>query len=140
MEADQSESAALPVFNLRPAKRRKIFRQRREDVDSGLEENPSGAVSLGSLFAVEESPTVSLPDTQVDDGLSLSNVLRMRKAAQRKKGGVEFSSSTTQPQAPTNTPPSPTVTQVPDSSAVVSMINSRFAPPTGQVADVDKHM
>ena len=140
MEVDQSESAALPAFSFRPAKRRKVFRQRREDADSGSEKETSGSASPGPLVAVKGSPTALLSEAQGDDGLSLSEVLRMRKAAQRRKDGVEFCSSTPQPQATSVAPPSPTVTQASETSTAISMINSRFAPPTGQVADVDKHM
>ena len=126
--------------SFRPSKRQKIFRQRKGSEDDDSDGDMSSPASPARSALGEASPLYP-PSDGKEDNFSLSDVLRMRKVAQRRKGGVEFSSSTPQPQASFIAPaPPPSAEQSTALSNPVSLIHSRFAPPTGQVADVDKHM
>ena len=75
-----------------------------------------------------------------DEPLSVAEILRQRKAAVRRKGGIEFTSSHT----PVSTAPQISdalVVKEDDIPAEIKSVIERFAPQTGQVSDVaDKHM
>ena len=111
----------LPATSFRSVKRRRIFRQR----------DPSDSPLLGE----SASPDPQLVDA--DRGPSPSvNTVRQRPA-RRRLGGIEF----------TSTQPSYNVDR--DANAATQRLGStenqhdvghRFAPQTGQIADVDKHM
>ena len=125
------------TFGFRPAKRRKVFRQRPAAESDSERETPAPISPTAAVAAVNSSE--SSPAESQDEGISLAEVLRKRKAAQRRKGGVEFSSSTPQPQTSIAAPPAP-VQATSENLQPTSLIHSRFAAPTGQAADVDKHM
>ena len=128
---------SVATFSFRPAKRRKVFRQRPAAESDSEGETPAPISPTAAATTVNSSESGSAESQ--NEGISLAEVLRKRKGAQRRKGGVEFSSSTPQPQASIAAPPAP-IQATSEVLQPVSLIQARFAAPTGQAADVDKHM
>lgn len=132
----------------RPFKRRKFYRKRANDDDAGQEELPSISNSKSRPYIPTEPLTQpSTPSDNEDhaDGqsqLPIAEVLRHRRAAQRRRAGIEFTNAT--PVVEGSTPPTPRagdeVLDNEDSLDKILTVVDRFAPQTGQVADVDKHM
>ncbi|MDI1489799.1 MAG: hypothetical protein OHK93_000997 [Ramalina farinacea] len=133
----------------RPAKRRKFYRKRAtsEDGESNEVTRPSHSPSHLSPAQALQDPTddvASPPPIQADDQstVSVADLLRLRKAAQRRRGGVEFTS------AASNASPAPQpstalieLEERQDVPADIKAVISRFAPQTGQVTEeADKHM
>ena len=133
----------------RPAKRRKFYRKR-----ANSEDEQSNEVSQQSHSPPHISPTQALqdpaddaaspPPIQADDQstVSVADLLRLRKAAQRRRGGVEFTSAASN--ASPAPPPSNALIELEerqDVPADIKAVISRFAPQTGQVTEeADKHM
>ena len=133
----------------RPAKRRKFYRKRAnsDDEESNEVSRPSHSPSHPSPAQALEDPTddvASPPPTEADDQstVSVADLLRLRKAAQRRRGGVEFTS------AASNASPAPQSSNAlvefeeqQDVPENIKAVISRFAPQTGQVTEeADKHM
>ena len=82
------------------------------------------------------------PQDQISDEepLSVAEILRQRKAALRRKGGIEFSNTSSY--ASTTAQTSDSLINNEDATpADIRSVIERFAPQTGQVSDVaDKHM
>ena len=138
--------AADQIF--RPAKRRKIYRKRRDEDDSEsnttkqLHQPESTApLTLDELIITHGEATLKPEVQQGNDTLSATGLLRLRKAGQRKRGGVEFSNSNSIGQ---NISLSSQIKDLhPENDDAITSIEkvvNRFAPQTGLVADVDKHM
>lgn len=134
----------------RPFKRRRFYRKRVDSSQSdqaALAETPGSSNSTPNLPSIDHTParppTHPLETIDGDDhsSLSVADILRRRRATQRKRAGIEFTNATA----------------VQESSAVEAIagdglldkeasldkiltVVDRFAPQTGQVADVDKHM
>ncbi|KAI4238127.1 MAG: hypothetical protein LQ349_001330 [Xanthoria aureola] len=134
----------------RPLKRRRFYRKHPDslqDDQATLAETPASSNSTPNPPSIDHTPAEPSihPLETVDDddhpSLSVADLLRRRRTTQRKRAGIEF----------TNTP------AVQESGAVESVagdgpldkeasldkiltVVDRFAPQTGQVADVDKHM
>lgn len=141
-----------PEF-VRPAKRRKHFRKK-IDAEADEDETPTGTLTAVAPVAEPEAMTVdelishgaevssSVHASPEDTQLSTQDLIRLRKAAQRRKGGIEFSNH------PTPSPAPETARQVVANDDVedevpedIKRVISRFAPQTGQVTDDnDKHM
>lgn len=130
----------------RLTKRRKFYRKRTEDEDH--ESSTSAAQTYASPLTLDELvisqdiiPTN--PARGDNSSLSVTGILRQRKAAQRKRGGIEFSNATTTSitalAAPR--PSSALITSKNDALTDIEAVVNRFTPQTGQVVDVDnKHM
>ncbi len=134
----------------RPLKRPRFYRKHPDslqDDQAALAETPASSNSTPNPPSIDHTPAEPSirPLETVDDddhpSLSVADLLRRRRATQRKRAGIEF----------TNAP------AVQESGAVESLagdgplekeasldkiltVVDRFAPQTGQVADVDKHM
>ncbi|MCJ1281794.1 hypothetical protein MMC26_001117 [Xylographa opegraphella] len=130
----------------RPAKRRKFYRRRAESEQEDPAPAPLNtlpqqpALTLDELITSEGvAPEPSSPDT--DPQHSVAEILRRRKAAQRKRAGIEFSnSSNAAPYHAASQFSSASTTAESIPSAIDAVIN-RFTPQTGHVVDVDnKHM
>jgi hypothetical protein len=141
------DGAAAPLFRSRASKRRKIvFRKRRADSDD--EEPPSevqnsipSPAAQSEVTTPEERPqSKDGPVEQASGQSSLAEILRQRRMANRRKGGLHFSSSTRQPSTDMQLPAEiDTVTDRPD--PVLNPLQNRFAKQTGQVAGLyDKQM
>lgn len=130
----------------RPAKRRKFYRKRFEDEEpenstiAASETPPSISLTLDELVIARGI----LPGTELQDdnsASSIADIIRQRKAAQRKRAGIEFTNTTTAPKSsPATTSLSKALIGKDEVAADLEMVVNRFAPQTGQVADVDKHM
>lgn len=75
-----------------------------------------------------------------EEPLSIAEILRQRKAALRRKGGIEFTKShASTPTAPQRS--DALALKEDDTPADIKLVIERFAPQTGQVSDVaDKHI
>lgn len=87
----------------------------------------------GHLTATQDQKTDEEP-------LSVAEILRQRKTALRRKGGIEFTNSHTS--APSTPQASDAlILKEDDTPADIKLVIERFAPQTGQVSDLaDKHM
>ena len=152
---DPSMNTETTTDNLaRPFKRRKFHRKRPDSPQSdhaALAETLCSSNSTPDLPSIDNTPCEPPPPHSLealddDNGdhrpsLSVAEILRRRRTAQRKRAGIEFTNATA----------------VPDSGAAEAVdgnglldkeasldkilnVVDRFAPQTGQVADVDKHM
>lgn len=133
----------------RPSKRQRFYRKR-ADVDNEDENNPnhpaSSSISISTdSLTIEElisqnsgNSNVTLRTDEVRR-LPVAEILRQRKAAQRRRGGIEFSNSTLATTAILPADDADTENHD-DTVGELKTVVDRFAPQTGQVADVDKHM
>ena len=133
----------------RPTKRRKFYRKRNDEEDeedsdglkafSPYRETTIAPLTLDELAINQGGTSADKQEPSEDNVVSIADILRLRKAAQRKKGGIEF----------TNTSSNSKLDEVQldhnafeadEAVANTEKMVNRFAPQTGQVADVDKHM
>ena len=131
-----------------PFKRRKFYRKR-SDVE---DEHPASTASVESVppqgpMTVEElisqGASEALSKNLDDDTppLSVAEILRQRKAVQRRRGGIEFTNTNPTISKSSNTQSSVASIDKDETPADIKAIINRFAPQTGQVSDVtDKHM
>lgn len=139
---------------LRAAKRRKFYRKRSDAGDNEASDAASqpGIPSIASpeLQTVDElisqNGGMSATDYRAieEDGpFSVAQILRQRKAGQRRRGGIEFSNLTTSSSAPATPLHSDALVEREDEIPEdIKTVVSRFAPQTGQVSESvnDKHM
>ena len=151
MQAIQQNEPTLSDFSTRLAKRRKFYRKRTDDGNDIEDETIHAVSNVGTAttpLTIDELLSrhghISDADERPSDGdtqLSVAEILRRRKATQRRRGGIEFTN------AGADTKISSNVTRTIDTSAdnedtlsETKTVVNRFAPQTGQVADVNKHM
>ncbi|KAI9834955.1 MAG: hypothetical protein M1819_002678 [Sarea resinae] len=147
MDMDLSETAPTSEPLFRPTKRRKFYRKREEDNEDG------GNTSVTTLRTTE--PSIATPPSQADtEGstqstagdlthLSMTDILRLRKAVRSRKGGIEFSArsnNVARGNSPSAGPTSDALIEREQTPEEIQPVVNRFAPQTGQIADVDKHM
>lgn len=130
----------------RPSKRRKFYRKRTDGEDQASPALPFAKPPPPASMTVDELIThhAHLTETQDhntdEEPLSVAEILRQRKAALRRKGGIEFTNS----HASTSSIPQTgdaLIVKEDDTPADIKSVIERFAPQTGQVSDVaDKHM
>lgn len=131
----------------RPAKRRRFYRKR-----TGTEEDDAPHVSAAQSVIVPKVQTIdelvarnghiTKPPTQSEEApLSVAELVRQRKAIQRRRGGIEFTNlnpTTSTIDVPQH---SDTLGEKDDTPADIKLVIGRFAPQTGQVSEAtDKHM
>lgn len=134
-----------------PFKKRKFYRKRTGDQDE-MPDNatvtesqspppPAELLTLDEMISRNsEASLVQIQDQQIAP-LSVAELLRQRKALQRRRAGIAFANTSTA----TSTPlPTAQITHLEpdeqDSPSKLVTVADRFAPQTGQVADVDQHM
>jgi hypothetical protein len=134
-------AATEPLF--RPSKRRKFYRRRND------EESPNhhGEI-VEQLTQTEESGELGghLPSTK--DGVEgieqpIGEILRLRKLGRARKGGIAFTEPIDHPRSTSGAPTEETSGALvikDDTHDEITAVTGRFAPQTGQVVDVDKHM
>lgn len=141
-----TQNASMPP----PFKKRKFYRKRTEFEDE-VPDNAKATESLSSpppseLLTLEEmivqnSNNISQASEDQDGALSVAELLRQRKILQRKKGGIGFANlgvaTSIAPPVPQNTS---LATEDEGAMSKFVTVADRFAPQTGQVADVDQHM
>lgn len=118
----------------RPSKRPRVQRRRaaiEHDTYSDGENDRCRSPLEAELPLVEEN----------EAPLSIADILRRRKDAQRRKGGLEFSlDATANPTSTSSTTLAATPKQAPRSPSE-QIMTTRFAPQTGLVTEeTDKHM
>ena len=147
----EAEASAPGLF--RSSKRRKVYRQRQAQNDEDDQVTQTLESQPLALRGTEEAPEQTSIQTsnlalehQSPDGLNLSfqEVLRQRKAAQRRRGGIEFTNHHDEI-GETSNPTQMLVTKTEDghdeTTADIERLVSRFAPQTGHAAETaDKHM
>ena len=128
---------------LRPSKRRKFYRKRTHTEDEGstlLSVPPSQSMTVDELISHHAHLTETQDQRLDEETFSVAEILRQRKAALRRKGGIEFTNN----HASTSTTAEASdalVVKEDDTPADIKAVIERFAPQTGQVSDVaDKHM
>ena len=133
-----------------PFKKRKFYRKRAEledevsDIAKATESlsspSPSELLTLDEMI-VRHSNGVSKPSRDQAGELSVAELLRHRRALQRRKGGIGFANVGV---ATSMAPPAPQssnlATEEEGTTSKFVTVADRFAPQTGQVADVDQHM
>ncbi|KAI9810357.1 MAG: hypothetical protein M1827_006324 [Pycnora praestabilis] len=132
----------------RPFKRRKFYRKRTandDEKDGGHSPASSHAPTEELSSAISQTSTAPVPNfggDEADAQSVMTGILRRRKAARARWGGIEFTNATHIRQNGSQTTQQPlalTEHEGGTSEEVAAVVN-RFAPQTGQVADVDKHM
>ena len=97
-------------------------------------------MTVDELISHHAHVTQTQDEKPNEEPLSIAEILRQRKAALRRKGGIEFSNT----QSSTSTEPQTNdalAAKEDDIPADIRSVIERFAPQTGQVSDVaDKHM
>jgi hypothetical protein len=137
MSPDNSSEIALSEPLFRPLKRRKFYRKRTDGDEAGAGDDRESQVETTALPPTEplqENPN----ETDGPVKLDIAEVLRLRKLRHRRNG-IEFTvarppgsgSGTPQPDADEDDEMTP---------EEVKKVVNRFAPQTGQVMDVNKHM
>ncbi len=134
--AEEMEHKHFDSF--RPNKRRKFYRRRSDTPDErAVVAAPSAAAIPPQPLTVDELIAQNGPE---ELQLSVTEIVRQRKAAQRRRGGIEFTnlniSSSAVPQS------SDALVETEDGvTADIKSVIDRFAPQTGQVSEAaDKHM
>ncbi|KAL8750863.1 MAG: hypothetical protein Q9184_006263, partial [Pyrenodesmia sp. 2 TL-2023] len=149
MEQDKANTANFVNDMSRPFKRRKFHRKRADSPNDDLDTSGSPDISkivLPPHTVANEPPVMSQPEdleqTRDDDShLIITELLRRRKVAQRRRGGIEFTNNAPATERSVEQPrPGEEVLENEDSLDKILTVVDRFAPQTGQVADVDKHM
>ena len=150
MEGMTSQAAGPAPELFRPSKRRKFYRKRTEadpeDGEDAASTPPAARAAILSPEPMTVDELIELGSTtplQHSDGpqLAIQDILRQRKAAQRRKGGIEFTNRSTTSPAPEASNALVTKDAEDDIPADIRDVTSRFAPQTGQVTDdTDKHM
>ncbi|KAL8719393.1 MAG: hypothetical protein Q9225_003598 [Loekoesia sp. 1 TL-2023] len=149
MDNDMLHEERLVDEVSRPFKRRKFYRKRvnySDDEEAGSAE-PSSSNKI-PYIPTTKSPQVPSASQSDDDGMThdgvqlpVSEILRRRRLAQKRRAGIEFSNATPVPEGGNvEVRPGDEVLDNEDSFGKILTVVDRFAPQTGQVADVDKHM
>jgi hypothetical protein len=154
MSAVPQEVPEVDTILFRPSKKRKIYRQRANSAEAqalpstSISPSPPAAVPLPNALSIDEliasSSVTSLPQNAEEDLegtlIPISEILRLRKRNKRA-GGVEFTSSSSAP-------------AIRDEDGIIVSSKAednegaeqgglgvrKFAPQTGAVGDVNKHM
>ena len=137
------EQDTEPMF--RSAKRRKFYRKRTDDDDGSSDEHTArpdqpAALRPGSHPAQDAS---SATDNVESTKLSVAEIMRLRRQGRGRRGGIEFTPAadqTHQTAGPHSSQAPGTIISKDESPEELAAVANRFAPQTGQVADVNKHM
>lgn len=138
-------------INIRPFKRRKFYRKRGEadnpaaidDINSETNQDvdAAGPLAIEGLTSHQgQNQDVGERGREEDSRLPAAQILRQRKAAQRRRGGIEFTNASNTRMSAATPENCDALIEKDDSTQEIKTVVDRFAPQTGQVADVDKHM
>lgn len=138
-------------INIRPFKRRKSYRKRGDGHetpttnDSNPETNNNNHTARPLTIEGPISHHGNYQDVveqalEEDARLPAAQILRQRKAAQRRRGGIEFTNTRNTTICAAAPQDSDALIDEDDTTQEIKTVVDRFAPQTGQVADVDKHM
>ncbi|KAK0730630.1 hepatocellular carcinoma-associated antigen 59-domain-containing protein, partial [Lasiosphaeris hirsuta] len=147
----EPEPASEAPVLFRPGKKRKIYRHRPEEAEAGTT-IPDDVESATTSSAVATSSTAGFPTTDAaanDEGLSVTDALRIRNARKHRHGGVAFRAGPSHGDDGAydeNTeqglvPHHGAEAAQQEESVILGGISRRFAPQTGLVGElVNKHM
>ncbi|KAL9596259.1 MAG: hypothetical protein Q9219_005920 [cf. Caloplaca sp. 3 TL-2023] len=149
MECDSPEKFPSDEAS-QPSKRRRFYRKR-VDSSPNHEAGPVEAPSSSSKPQLPttknyRSPLSSSSDEEEDDvfqdaQIPITEMLRRRRAAQKRRTGIEFSNAAPAVNGGADgSRPDDEILDNEDSFNKILTVVDRFAPQTGQVADVDKHI
>src|SRR6202035_140328 len=96
MESVTTPPETAETILFRPAKKRKIYRQRAlDDVSNPIPSNPDLTQSPDPLLAPTNTDDVSVTDEELEGTrVSIPEILRLRKLRKHRVGGVKFRAST----------------------------------------------
>lgn len=144
MDDDVADSNTSIDDSFRPFKRRKFFRKRLEPGSDAEEDSTTkGNVQIDNTSEQPLPPSVDgREQTDVEAQVSVAELLRRRRAAQKRRAGIEFSNSTPVGDSSGTIIPvaGDEILDNEENLNKILTVVDRFAPQTGQVADVDKHM
>lgn len=150
METSASKHAISSEISLRQFKRPKFYRKRGQaedpatidDNQPGMNEDDDIAKPLTIEELISQHGHHQDIGEQTEDAapLPIAQILRQHKAAQRRRGGIEFTNSSNTRLASSAAEPSDALIEKDDTIQEIKTVVDRFAPQTGQVADVNKHM
>lgn len=132
----------------RPLKRRRFYRKHPDslqDDQAALAETPASSNSTPNPPSIDHTPAEpSILETVDDDdhpSLSVADLLRRRRTTQRKRAGIEFTNAPAVQEsgAGESVAGDGSLDKEASLDKILAVVD-RFAPQTGQVADVDKHM
>ncbi len=144
MDVDIQDVTPESLF--RPSKRRKFYRKR---ADSDGEGTAAQTTLIHDPPPAFPSPPVADPSRELasqdeedrETQIPIAEILRLRKAAKYRKGGIEFTNSSRPlPSGTASSQPAGALVERDRNAEEVQEVVNRFAPQTGQVADVNKHM
>ena len=150
MEGIQSETVD-PEPSSRPSKRRRFYRKRANAEDETNNEgtsiesrngNSTEPLTVDEMISQSLGSTDTIAEGESEAPSSVTEILRQRKVLQRRRGGIEFTNDTGNAAKDGPTEPgikSPPLVEDGAADKIMTVVN-RFAPQTGQVADVDQHM
>lgn len=149
--ADHLQTVASPqVSNPLPFKKRKVHRRRRpsEDDRDDSDTTPAPPTIAASVPVTTEeliSRSSHNADAEIDEEegkpMSVAEILRQRRGMLRRKGGIEFRNDTTTGKSESSDAQAKNLLlEEEDTFNKIITVVDRFAPQTGQVADVDQHM
>ena len=145
----ENEASAPELF--RPSKRRKFYRRK---IEAEAEDDEAASAPPNAPAPAPEPMTVDELISHGGDGSStaqeasgeakrsINDIIRQRKAIQRRKGGIEFTNHDAAHPSPETSNQLVRKEDVEDEiSEDIRNVISRFAPQTGQITeDTDKHM
>jgi hypothetical protein len=151
MATINAETEGAPQVVFRPGKKRKMYRQRAEELETTLS-NSNGETPDAGLATPNSAPATPAGPDDEDEGLSVAEVIRRRNARKHRHGGVGFRAGPLglgddRATSEENNTDQRLVlhgnadAQQGAEAAVIGGISKRFAPQTGLVGElVNKHM
>ena len=128
MDSQSPKPSSDTLF--RASKRRKVYRQRETEEESD---------ALFNLITPSNPQEHQLTEPNTKElGTDIVNILKLRRAGKSRRGGIEFSNSSRPRENASDG--SHEVDQRDETLEDIAIMVNRFAPQTGQVADVDEHM
>lgn len=145
---NQSLDATSTEGLFRSVKRRRHYRRRSDadevDVKGDASQTPAVPIESDTIGRSQDSAVPHAPDAGAgdeDEQLSVAEALRRRKQLRARRGGVEFVPGRPNPKdGDLEMDSSRMALEKTAPAEEVAAIVNRFAPQTGQVADVNKHM
>jgi len=145
--SDMQEPGHISADSSRPAKRRRFYRKRTDtEEDEAPHASAAQPVTTSELQTVDElvsqnGYTAKPLSHSGEAPLSVADLIRQRKAIQRRRGGIEFTNLYPATSATDVPQHSDTLVEKDDTPADIKSVIGRFAPQTGQVSEAtDKHM
>ncbi len=154
MDNQLQQLSVDPTF--RPLKRRRNYRRHSDEAGEPSATPPAAgydnAAEPRQSEPIADAPSVSAKayaeEEEAETQLPVSEILRLRKQARHRRGGIEFAANHVPESAGAGRPGMAATADGAEeghaerdgNTGEAARIVNRFAPQTGQVADVNKHM